>query len=71
MRLGARARRRAPRTPEQPEEQREHREHVDGPAGLFRLSCRQHFPLDSFIREDRARVGGVLPMPSQQPVRLR
>ncbi len=38
---------------------------------LFRLSCGQHFLLDSFVREDPARVGGVLPMPSQRPARGR
>src|SRR5207253_9585999 len=34
---------------------------------FFRISCDQHFPLDSFVREDSARVGGCLEMPCQRP----
>src|SRR6266542_1797935 len=38
---------------------------------LFRLSCGQHFLLDSFLGEAPARVGDLLPMPSQRPARVR
>ena len=38
---------------------------------LFRVSCVEHFPLDSFVRGALARVRGGLRMPSQRPVRLR